>query len=135
MESLPRHGDHPQHRSLGLPVSISCSSPNFPEQPENGYNLTLDFKYELAVVNPNELMVEVTNQDIPFLEYSILQMLARAIHVRPCDLPAQDLDNAAVIRLSSIEPDTVDSSVRKYCSSVLLPMLLLFCCCKNECFI
>ena len=116
---VQRLSEDQKRRALGLPTTLSCSAsedelPN--ANNSSGFNVTVEFEYELAVANPNEPVVEVTSQDIPFLEYAVLQLVAQAIHLRPCDLPAQMLDlnsNATVTGLSSFHPDSVDDSVRK----------------------
>ena len=87
-----------------------------PGEFSSSYNVTIEFDYELEVSNPNEPVVEVTSQDVPFLEYAILQLLAQTVSLRPCDLPAQSLgsnSNATITVLSSTAADTVDDSVRK----------------------
>ena len=128
-KTLQRHADQ-QRRALGLPSSLSCAPSAFPGEFSSGYNVTIEFDYELEVTNPNEPVVEVTSQDIPFLEYAILQLLAQTINIRPCDLPAQSLgsnSNATITGLSSTSPDAVDDSVRK-CFVLLLGLLMLLLC-------
>ena len=119
---VQRPPEDQKRRALGLPTTLSCSASEDELQNANnssGFNVTVEFEYELAVANPNEPVVEVTSQDIPFLEYAILQLLAQTINIRPCDLPAQSLgsnSNATITGLSSTSPDTVDDSVRKCCA-------------------
>jgi len=99
-------------RELMLATAMSCSSADFLGW--DSYNITVEFDYELAVMNPNELSVEVMQQDVPFLKYSVLYLLAQAINIRPCDLASQSLalsTNATVTGLENLEPDTLDTDV------------------------
>jgi len=134
-----------QHRSLGLPISMSCFDPTYPPQDSDNansnasnirpmFNVTVLFSYELAVYNPNEMLSEITVKELPQLEYSVLYMVAQAINLRPCSLESQQLPHdAAVTSLSSVSPDTVDDSVRELLQAAV--SYFSICVCMCVCFI
>jgi hypothetical protein len=102
----------------GYPYSYTC------EREDEASNTpvvstTIFFDFEFVLPDPEELFEEVFVQDLPKVEYGILNQLIKVTGVHKCDLEKQLTDpwlqdnyvgdpTVLVLGLTSFEPDTVD---------------------------